>query len=62
MRAVDWIKVTDRLPKMNEAVLVFVPCSVLGLKNGYVEQGVLLSSGWSNPSTTHWMPIEKPME
>jgi hypothetical protein len=49
----EWIKVEDKLPKVNEVVLTFTP-------DGYGNsiEWLVNETGWSvEPPPTHWMPL-----
>ena len=67
-----WIPVEERLPELDELVLVIAsgkPKENITLDNA-VELATLYSDGWclemwpegTGPTVTHWMPLPEPLE
>ena len=58
MRAVPepqrWIPVTERLPKRDDRVLVYIP------EIGGANCSIQISKGWSMKYVSHWMPLPLP--
>lgn len=64
MKAEDWIKVTDRLPKAGEFVLVLHSDGDLFQAMRDINGIIWFATGYTVPvlMTTHWMPLVLPNE
>ena len=51
-----WIPVTERLPKRDDRVLVYIP------EIGGANCSIQISKGWSMKYVSHWMTLPEPPE